>query len=74
MDTGLRWRKALRDKVMPYISRDISKLEVGDVLVADGHCLAVKCINSFISKPCRSTLIRYIDWKSTALVSYEIML
>lgn len=61
MDTGLKWRKALRDKVMPYISRDIAKLEVGDVLVADGHRLAVECINSFTGKPCRPTLIRYLD-------------
>ena len=61
MDTGSKWRKALRDKVMPYISRDIAKLEVGDVLVADGHRLALKCINLFTSKPCRLILIRYLD-------------
>jgi len=66
--------KALRDKVMPYISRDISKLEVGDVLVADGHRLAIECINPFTGRPCRPTLIGYLDWKSTALVGYEIML
>lgn len=66
--------KALRDKVLPYISRDISKLEVGDVLVADGHRLAIECINPFTGKPCRPILIGYLDWKSTALVGYEIML
>ena len=31
--------KSLRDCVMPYIKRDISKLDVGQVLVADGHKL-----------------------------------
>src|SRR5574344_1069769 len=67
-------QKALRDKVQPYITRDISKLEVGDVLVADGHRLAVQCLNPFTGKPCRATLIGYLDWKSTALVGYEIML
>src|SRR5574344_1604192 len=67
-------QKALRDKVQPYITRDISKLEVGDVLVADGHRLAVQCINPFSGKPCRATLIGYLDWKSTALIGYEIML
>ncbi len=66
--------KALRDKVQPYILRDISKLDVGDVLVADGHRLAIECINPFTGKPCRPTLIGYFDWKSTALVGYEIML
>lgn len=53
--------KALRDKVLPYISRDISKLEVGDVLVADGHSLAIECINPFTGKPCRPILIGYLD-------------
>lgn len=67
-------QKALRDKVQPYITRDISKLKVGDVLVADGHRLAVQCINPYTGKPCRPTLIGYLDWKSTALVGYEIML
>ncbi len=67
-------QKALRDKVQPYITRDISKLEVGDVLVADGHRLAVECLNPFTGRPCRATLIGYLDWKSTALVGYEIML
>lgn len=67
-------QKALRDKVQPYITRDISKLEVGDVLVADGHRLAVQCRNPYTGKPCRPTLIGYLDWKSTALVGYEIML
>ncbi len=67
-------QKALRDKVQPYITRDVSQLEVGDVLVADGHRLAVQCINPFTGRPCRPTLIGYLDWKSTALVGYEIML
>ena len=67
-------QKALRDKVQPYIIRDIAKLEVGDVLVADGHRLSVQCLNPFTGRPCRPTLIGYLDWKSTALVGYEIML
>ena len=32
--------KALFDKVESYIKRDVSLLEVGDILVADGHNLA----------------------------------
>ena len=43
-------------------------------MVADGHRLAVQCLNPFTGKPCRATLIGYLDWKSTALVGYEIML
>ena len=66
--------KALSDKVEPYIKRDASVLDVGDILVADGHKLAFQVINPFTGKPCRATLVGFLDWKSTALVGYEIML
>ena len=66
--------KALKDKVDPYIVRDTSMLEVGQVLVADGHTLNFKVINPFTGKPSRATLIGFLDWKSTALVGYEIMM
>ncbi len=66
--------KALSDKVEPYIKRDASLLEVGDILVADGHKLAFRVINPFTGKPTRATLVGFLDWKSTALVGYEIML
>ncbi len=66
--------KALSDKVEPYIKRDVSLLDVGDILVADGHKLAFQVINPFTGKPCRATLVGFLDWKSTALVGYEIML
>ena len=66
--------KPLSDKVEPYIKRDASLLEVGDILVADGHKLAFNVINPFTGKPTRATLVGFLDWKSTALVGYEIML
>lgn len=66
--------KAYHDKVEAYIERDISKLEVGDVLIADGHVLNFQVINPFTGKPTRATLVGFLDWKSTALVGYEIML
>lgn len=66
--------KALSDKVEPYIKRDASLLKVGDILVADGHKLAFQVINPFTGKPTRATLVGFLDWKSTALVGYEIML
>ena len=66
--------KALSDKVEPYIKRDTSLLEVGDMLVADGHVLNFNVINPFTGKPSRATLVGFLDWKSTALVGYEIML
>ena len=66
--------KAYHDKVEPYIERDISKIEVGDILVADGHVLNFQVINPFTGKPTRATLVGFLDWKSTAIVGYEIMM
>lgn len=66
--------KALRDKVVPYIERDIFKLNVGDVLIGDGHRLAFEVINPFTGKPCRPTIAAYQDWKSGAMVGFEVML
>ena len=66
--------KALKDKVEPYIVRDTSMLEVGQVLVADGHTLNFQVINPFTGKPSRATLVGFLDWKSGGLVDYDIML
>lgn len=66
--------KAYHDKVEPYIERDISKIAVGDVIVADGHVLNFQVINPFTGRPTRATLVGFLDWKSTALVGYEIMM
>ncbi len=66
--------KALKEEVIPHIKRDLSKIEVGDVLVADGKKLNFQVINPFTGKPCRATLIGFLDWKSGCLCGYEIML
>ncbi len=66
--------KALKEEVIPHIKRDISKIEVGEVLVADSKRLNFQVVNPFTGKPSRATLIGFLDWKSTALVGYEIML
>lgn len=66
--------KAYHDKVEAYIERDINLIDVGDVLVADGHVLNFQVINPFTGNPTRATLVGFLDWKSTALVGYEIMM
>jgi len=66
--------KALKEAVIPHIKRDVSKIEVGEILVADGKRLNFQVINPFTGKSCRATLVGFLDWKSTALVGYEIML
>ena len=66
--------KALHDKVLPYITRDVSKLEVGDVIVGDGHRLAFFVKNPYTGNPVRPNLVAYQDWKSGGFVGFEIML
>lgn len=66
--------KALRDKVEPYIVRDASVLDVGSVLIADGHRLNFQVLNPFTGKPVRANLVGFLDWKSGGLVGFEIML
>jgi putative transposase len=67
-------QKALKDRVEPYIVRNASLLKSGQVLIADGHTLNFQVINPFTGKPCRATLLGFLDWKSGGLVGYDIML
>ncbi|MEI8389909.1 MAG: transposase [bacterium] len=66
--------KALRDKIEPYLKRDISTIKAGEILVADGHVLNFLVLNPFTGKPCRATLVGFLDWKSGYLAGYYIML
>jgi putative transposase len=65
--------KALADKVGPYITRDDSLLEVGDVLVSDGHRLNFDAIHPGTGRPARMSLIVWFDWASRFPVGWEIM-
>jgi putative transposase len=65
--------KALNDKVLPFLKRDSSLLNVGDVLVADGHRLNFQVINPYTGRPCRAVLVGFYDWASRDLLGYEIM-
>ena len=67
-------KKAYHDNVEAYLERDISLLEVGDVLVADGHVLNFQVLDPLTGRPARATLVGFLDWKSSALVGYEIMM
>lgn len=66
--------KALNDKVLPYLPRDRTLIEVGEGLVADGHRLNFDIINPFTGKPCRPVIVVFLDWRSSYLLGWEIML
>lgn len=65
--------KALNDKVLPYIERDRGLLDVGDVLVADGHTLNFQILHPFTGRPVRMTMVTWYDWASCMPVGWEVM-
>lgn len=64
--------KALNDKVLPYIIRDYDKIEVGDILVGDGHVTNFEIINPFTGKPKRMMMPAFLDMKSSMLLGWEV--
>lgn len=65
--------KAWNDKCAPYIERDYNLINVGDVLVADGHILNFEILNPWTGKPKRMTLILWYDMKSSFPLGWDIM-
>lgn len=75
-DTWVFYRegyKAWNDQVADYIERNYELIEVGDVLVADGHTLNFQTINPTTGKPCRMTLLLWYDMKSNFPLGWELM-
>lgn len=65
--------KAWNDKCAFYLERDYSLINVGDVIVADGHTLNFEVINPWTGKAKRMTLILFLDMKSSMPLGWEIM-
>jgi len=65
--------KAWNDECAMYIERDYSLINVGDVIVADGHVLNFEILNPWTGKPKRMTLIVWLDMKSSYPLGWEIM-
>ncbi|SHI74948.1 Mu transposase C-terminal domain-containing protein [Halodesulfovibrio aestuarii] len=66
-------KKAWNDKAAFYIERDYNLIEVGDILVADGHVLNFETLNPWTGKPQRMELIMWYDMKSNCPMGWEIM-
>jgi putative transposase len=64
--------KGLDDKVLPYVERDWNMVEVGDLIIMDGHVNNYEIINPFTGKPKRMITIGAIDGRSQFLAGYEI--
>ena len=75
-DEWIFWRegeKGLHNKCLYWIERDYDKIDVGDILVADGHTLNFETLNPWTGKAKRMTLILWYDMKSNFPCGWEIM-
>lgn len=63
--------KALNDHYLPSLRRDLDKIEVGDILVADGHTLNFTMLDPLTGRPKRMTLVLVFDFKSSMPVGVE---
>ncbi len=66
-------RKALIDEVLPTIRRDRTLLQVGDVLIADGHKCNFRVLSPYTGKPVRPVLIGWQDWRSAYICGWSLM-
>jgi len=64
---------AWNDNCAMYIERDYNLINVGDILVADGHTLNFEIVNPWTGKPKRMALILWYDMKSSFPLGWEIM-
>jgi len=64
---------AWNDDCAMYIERDYTLINVGSILVADGHTLNFDIMNPWTGKPKRMTLILWYDMKSNFPLGWEIM-
>ncbi len=65
-------QKALNDICLPHIERDWDRVEVGDILIADGHILNFEILNPFTGKPKRMMWIVWFDGHSGLPLGWEI--
>lgn len=75
-DEWVWWRegdKGLNDKCMFWVERDYDRIEVGDILVADGHVLNFTVMNPWTGKASRMMLVLFFDMKSSYPAGWVIM-
>jgi len=66
-------KKAWVDECCPYIVRDYSKIQVGDIMVADGHVLNFEILDPETGKGARMELVLWYDMASSYPLGWEIL-
>ncbi len=64
--------KSWNDKVAMYVDRNLWALQVGDILVADGHRLNFQTIHPETGKPCRMSVVVWYDMASNFALGWEV--
>lgn len=64
--------KAFTDTVLPPFKRNRESVEVGDIIVGDGHVLNFRIIDPYNGKLKRMQFVAFQDFRSRALLGYEI--
>lgn len=64
--------KGLDDLVLPYLERDWNLVEVGDIIIMDGHVNNYEIINPITGLQKRMITVGAIDGRSQFLAGYEI--
>lgn len=64
--------KSWNDKVAMYLDRNLWALQVGDILVADGHRLNFQTIHPETGKPCRMSVVVWYDMASNFALGWEV--
>lgn len=65
--------KALKDKCLPYLERDPASLDFMDCWVADGKVLNFQIAHPDTGKPCRATMIGWMDMRTLRMMGFELM-
>ena len=66
-------KKAWNDECAISLLRDWNLVEVGDVVIADGHTLNFETVNPATGKPTRMTIVLFYDGASNCPLGWEIM-
>lgn len=67
-----RGAKYFKDHYLPYIFQDHSKISIGDLWYSDGCTLNFDVINPYTGKPCRPTLVTFMDYASRMIVGFDL--
>lgn len=66
-------KKAWNDKCAISLLRDWNLVQVGDVVIGDGHTLNFETINPATGKPTRMTIVLFYNGASNCPLGWEIM-